>query len=266
MIALVFVYFIVRKKLNYYNDIKKMEIAFPDFISLMSSNLRAGMTIDRALLLSSRKEFEPLDKEITKLGKDIVTGKEITKALLDMTERINSEEIKKTVLLIISGIRSGGNLSVLLEQVASNMRERMFVKKRAASNVLMYVIFIFFASAVGAPILFGLSSVLVQVLSSILSDLPASQTVNVKLPFALTEISITPSFVFYFSLVFMTITDIFSALVLGLVGKGKEREGLKFIVPMILLSITVFFLARFVIFLYFPNFWDDFYIIHFFAN
>ena len=252
--VLVIVYLLIRKKLNRYNDIKKMELAFPDFVALMAANLRAGLTVDRALLMSSRKEFAPLDKEISSLGKEIITGKEISRALEDMARRIESDEIKKTVLLIISGIRSGGNLSVLLEQVSSNMRERVFVKKRAASNVLMYVIFIFFAVSLGAPILFGLSSVLVEVLTNIVSGLPSDQSLSVNLPFSLTEINVSPEFILYFALFFMVSTAFFAALVLGLVSKGKEREGLKFIVPMIVLSIAIFFMARIVILRYFTDF------------
>lgn len=254
LILLVFVYFIVQRRLKKYSDIKKMEDAFPDFISLMSSNLRAGMTIDRALLLSSRKEFAPLDKEITQLGKDIMTGKEINKALIDMSDRINSEEIRKTILLIVSGIRSGGNLSVLLEQVSSNMRARAFVGKRAASNVLMYVIFIFFAVAIGAPVLFGLSSILVGVLTEMASNIPSDQIVNVNVPFVFTEVNISVTFIIYFALAFIISTDILASFVLGLVSKGRERDGLKYIVPLILVSVTMFFLSRMVILRYFPGF------------
>ena len=54
-------YFIIRAKLKRTADVRKMEDSFPDFIELMASNLRAGMTIDKALILSSRKEFAPLD-------------------------------------------------------------------------------------------------------------------------------------------------------------------------------------------------------------
>src|SRR3989344_4096466 len=180
-------YFIIRKKLKRAADIKKMEDSFPDFIELMSSNLRAGMTIDKALILSSRKEFAPLDKEILSLGKDIITGREVSRALKDMADRIGSEKLKKTVNLIISGMRSGGNISVLLEETASNMRERNFVEKRAASNVLMYVIFIFFAVSIGAPMLFGLSSVLVEVLTKILSGFPETQSSSSNLPFSFTQ-------------------------------------------------------------------------------
>jgi len=246
-------YFVIKQKMSKYSNIKKMEDIFPDFISLMASNLRAGITVDRAILLSSRKEFAPLDKEILNLGKDIVTGSEISKALTNMSERIDSDEIHKTILLIISGIRSGGNLSVLLQETASNMRERNFVRQKAASNVLMYVIFVFFAVAIGAPVLFGLSSVLVEILSKLLSDIPTSQT-SVNLPFTLTQVNISTSFIFYFSLTFVVVISILASLVLGLVSKGVEREGLKYMLPLILLSVSSFLISRTILLSYFSRF------------
>jgi len=233
-----------KKKLKISEDIKKMENVFPDFISLMSSNLRAGMTIDQALLTSSREEFAPLDKQIAQVGKDIVTGKKIDVALKEMGERINSEKIKKTIILITSGIQAGGNLSVLLEETASNMRERNFIEKKSASNVLMYMIFIFFAVTIGAPLLFGLSTVLVQILTNIMMDLPTEQ-VSVALPFTLTEISVSVNFIIWFALAFLVATDVLASLVLGLVSKGDEREGIRYIIPLVLISLAVFFVARF---------------------
>jgi archaeal flagellar protein FlaJ len=254
VLVLIVGYSVLKKRMKRFADIKKMETVFPDFISLMSSNLRAGMTIDKAMLLSARKEFAPLDKEITNLGKSIVTGMEVNKALLEMAERTGSEEIRKTVLLIISGIRSGGNLSVLLEQVSANMRERNFIRMRASSNVLMYVIFIFFAVAFGAPILFGLSSVLVEVLTQIVANIPVDDVSNLNVPFVLTKVNVSVGFILYFSLAFIIVTDILASLVLGLVKSGKERDGLKYIPILMVLSVSMFFISRFVISLYLPEF------------
>jgi len=250
--VLVLLYFFLKSRLVKSANIKKMEDAFPDFISLMASNLRAGMTVDRALLLSSRKEFAPLDKEIMLLGKDIVTGKEITQALKETGERIPSEKIRKTLKLIISGIKSGGNLAVLLEETSENMRSRGFIEKRAASNVLMYVIFIFFAVAVGAPLLFGLSSVLVNVLTQLLAEVPTDQTIS-NVPFALSAVSISSTFIFYFALAFILVTDVLASLVLGLVSKGDEREGLKYMVPIIVVSLGVYLSSRLILLNYFGN-------------
>ncbi len=249
------IYFTAYKKLQKSREVKQMESVFPDFIELMSSNLRAGMTIDRAMLLSSRKEFAPLDREILLVGKDIVTGKEIGKALQDMSKRIGSDKISKTITLIISGMRAGGNLSVLLEQTANNMRERNFIEKRAASNVLMYVIFIFFAVGIGAPLLFSLSSVLVEILSSILVSIPTDQ-VATGLPFTLTKVSISSTFIIYFSLAFLFVITILASLTLGLVNQGKEREGLKYLIPLIVVGLVVFFVSRIFLLRYFSEFFN----------
>jgi len=246
------VYFSMKKKLIISAKIRKLESVFPDFIELMSSNLRAGMTVDRALLTSSRKEFAPLDDEILVLGKDILTGKEITKALMDLATRINSQKIIKTVSVIISGIKSGGDLAILLEETATNMRERDYVEKRAASNVLMYIIFIFFAVAVGAPALFALSSILVEVLTSILSGLPTLDA-SINVPITLTSISISLTFVQYFSVIFFITIDVLASLLLGLVNKGEEKEGTKYILPLVVISITVYFTIRTVLHGYFAD-------------
>jgi len=251
-LVLISLYLFIKEKLRISAEIKKMEEVFPDFIELMSSNLRAGMTIDNALLLSSRKEFAPLDREITTLGKDIMTGKEINKALSEMASRIGSEKIKKTIDLITSGIKSGGNISVLLEETAINMRERSFIEKRAASNVLMYVIFIFFAVAIGAPLLFGLSAALVQILTNLLATIPTAE-MPTNTPFTLTKITISVSFVTYLSLMFLAATSLFASMIIGLVNKGEEKAGLKYALPLVAISAIVFFAIKTFMIKYFSS-------------
>jgi len=241
-----FLYFNLKGRLSASIKITKMEDSFPDFLQLMASNLRAGMTIDRAMLLSARPEFDPLDKEILSLGKDIATGKSIRNALLDMSQRTKSERIEKTILLILSGIQAGGNIAVLLEETASNMRERGFVEKKAASNVLMYLIFIFVATAVGAPVLFSLSSVLVETVTGILETLPVVEASDmaVQAPMMFSRVNISVSFVIYFSLAFIVVTNVLSSRILGLVSKGDESQGLKYLPFMLALSIGIFFMVR----------------------
>jgi archaellum biogenesis protein FlaJ (TadC family) len=247
------IFFTTKIKLESFKKIKKMEEVFPDFLQLVTSNLKAGMTIDKSILLSSRKEFSPLDEEITKLGKDIVTGKPIEEALIQMSKRTNSEKIKKTMEIIISGIKSGGDIATLLEQTSANLKERNYVEKKSSSNVLTYVIFIFFAVAVGSPVLFSLSTILVEVLKSILSNIPVIET-NFSLPFTLTNINISPEFITYFSIVFLITTSILGSLIIGLVRKGSEKEGIKYIIPIISLSLTIFFIVRKVLRGYFSSF------------
>lgn len=239
---LIFFYFYFSIQLKRYRRIKKMEEVFSDFLQLMSSNLRAGITIDRSMLLSVREEFDPLDKEINKTGREIATGKSMETALLNMTKRIGSEKIHKTILLIISGMRAGGNLATLLEQTGRNMRGMDFIEKKAASNVLMYVIFIFVAVAVGAPALFALSTILIQTLSTLLAGIP--QVESVAIPFTLSKISVSVNFINYFALTFIIVIDVLASLVLGLVSKGEEKEGVKYFIPILIISLVVFFTIK----------------------
>jgi len=223
--------------------VKKIEDIFPDFLQLVSSNLRAGMTVDRAILLSSRPEFAPLDKEILRVGKDISTGKPVGFALGAMSKRIESEKIDKTLSIILSGIRAGGNLAVLLEETSRSMRQRTFIEKKASSQVLMYVIFIFLAVSLFSPGLFSLSGVLVNTMTQLMSGVdPSSLPQN--LPISFTSINISSTFIFYFSLFFMIIMNVMASLVLGLVSKGDEKEGLRYLPIMIILSLAIFFILR----------------------
>lgn len=227
--------------------IKQMESVFPDVISLMASNLRAGITIDRAFVMSARKEFAPLDQEILETGKQVATGRDIIYALKSMSKRIDSEKISKTILLIISGLKAGGNIADLLEETSKNMKEKEVIEKKAQSTILMYVIFIFFAVAVGAPVLFGLSSVLVEIIIHLTSNLPTISVESAQLPFTFSEVPITVNFVIYFSLAFIFTSDLISCFVIGLINKGEGKAGLKYFIPLLITSNAIFFVVRSVV-------------------
>lgn len=218
---------------------KKIESVFPDFLSLVASNLRAGMTVDRAMLLSSRPELDPLDKEIMKAGKDISTGKPVADALMAMSKRIGSEKIDKTLLIILSGIRAGGDLAILLEETSRSMRQREFIEKKAASQVLMYVIFIFLAVSIFAPGLFSLSGILVETMTELMGDIDPDSTPD-NVPISFSSINISATFLFYFSIFFIAVMNLMASLILGLVGKGSEKEGLRYFPGMLILSLGIF--------------------------
>ena len=238
--AIIIIAINLRNSLKRTDRIKKIESVFPDFLQLVSSNLRAGMTVDKAILVSARPEFAPLDKEIFQTGKDISTGKPIGMALKSMADRINSENVTKTLLIVLSGIRAGGNLAVLLEETSSTMRQRGVVEKKAASQVLMYIIFIFLAVSVFSPGLFALSGVLVETMNEMMGGI-SPDMVPSNLPLSFSSVSISQDFVFYFSLTFIIFMDIMASLTLGLVSKGSEKEGIRYLPIMLILSLFIFF-------------------------
>jgi hypothetical protein len=224
-----------------------IEESLPDALQLMASNLRAGMTPDKALLLSSRPEFGILKDEIDIVGKKITLGTNIGGALTEMSQRVRSRRLSRAVELINSGLDSGGSLAILLETTSNTLREQFLVDKKIKAGVNMYVIFIFSAAAVITPALFGLSSFLVDILKSSLSqiDLPSSSTAAI--PINIGEIKITSKFLIQYIITFLTINGFMASMILGLIAKGKKREGLSYFIPLILLAIPLFLLARYLI-------------------
>ena len=226
---------------------KFVDSILPDVLQLMASNLRAGMTTDRALLLSARPEFGVFKDELNSVGKEITTGKDIGQALLDMSKKIRSDKLGTTMALIVSGIRSGGKLSSLLEQTSKNLRQEELVDSRIRANEMMYVIFIFIAVCFGAPLLFGLSSFLVEVLTRGLGEIDLPEIVATTMPITITESGISANFVIMFAVIFLLTSSILGSLILGLISKGKEKDGIKFIPILSGLSLGIFFLVRYVI-------------------
>jgi len=227
---------------------REVEKILPEALQLMASNLRAGLTTDKALLLAARPEFGSFKDEINMVGKEITMGKSISEALYSMTQRIKSDKLKKTILLIISGMESGGELASLLDQTARNLNQQRFVEQRIRSNVMMYFVFIFTAIGIGAPVLFGLSTFLVEVLTTTLSQIEIPTTaVAQSMPLTFSKVSISVDFIVKFAILSMVTTAILGSLILGEIGKGSAKRGIRYIPILILIALTIYFLTRYII-------------------
>jgi archaeal flagellar protein FlaJ len=228
----------------------QVENALPDALQLMSSNIRAGLTTDKALLMSARPEFGALEEEIRRVGKETMAGRNLTDALSRMTIHIKSNDLSRTVELIINSIRSGGQLADLLDQTAEDLRDQQIIQKEIAASVLMYVLFIFIAIAMGAPALFAMSSFLVKLLSANMSMIAKEMPKDfdtTSMPIKLTGTSINTEFIRTYSLISITISCIMGGMIMGLILKGEEKEGFKFIPIMLFIALALFFTASYIL-------------------
>tara|TARA_Y100000310_G_scaffold13087_1_gene13421 strand:- start:9882 stop:10865 length:984 start_codon:yes stop_codon:yes gene_type:complete len=227
---------------------KFVEDLLPDLLQLMASNLRAGYTLDRSLILAARPEFGRFKDEINRTGKDVATGKDFSEALLDLSNRIKSDKLSKSVQLIIAGQRSGGSLVDLLSQSASNLRQQKLIDERIRSNVLVYVIFIFAAIGFGAPVLFSLSTFLIDIMQNVFAQVELPDTTgNIDIPISFSEVTIDPTFVMQYTMMSMIISSVMGSMIIGLISKGKKKAGLKYAPILIILTISLFFIVRGVI-------------------
>ncbi len=248
-LSLVFIHFMFYLLLVLQADARAriVEDILPDALNLMSANLRAGMTTDQALMLAVKPEFGPLADELNLIGKEVVMGGDIGEALVNMSKNIRSRKLSESMHLINSGLISGGELAQLLSYTAQNLRNQKFVEDKIKSSVFMYFIFIFSALAFGAPLLFSLSSFLVEVLAKNLGSMDIPHSAYSSSSLTLSEVSVSPSFIIMFVIILLITTSILGSLILGIIRGGKERDGVKFIPLLVLVTLVIFIALRFVI-------------------
>jgi flagellar protein FlaJ len=220
----------------------------PDVLSLFSSNIRSGLTPDKALMLTARPEFGPLEEEIKRAAKKTLSGESIEDAIKIMPERINSKTLERTVMLLSEGMSKGGSLQNLLDGLANDIRESRLIKKEISAQVMIYAIFIFFAVGIGAPILLATSNHLIETMSTISSGINIDKVaVPTQIPIKIQKIQIDKTFLLRYSLASIIVTSIFGGMLIGLIKDGSERAGLKYIPILLLLSVGIFFLSKFLI-------------------
>jgi len=151
------------------------------------------------------------------------------------------------VLLINSGLKSGGQLASLLEQTAKNLRQQKLIDDKIRANVMMYVIFIFIAVGFGSPLLFGLSTFLVEVLTKNIALIAPEGGAAVSLPISFSEISISIDFIIKFAVIILLTSSVMGSLIIGLISKGKEKQGIKFIPILSVFALSVFLVIRYLI-------------------
>jgi len=229
--------------------IAAIEESLPDFLSMMASHIRSGLTYDRALLMSARKEFGPLSKEINRAARETMTGTPLADAMLGMTGRIRSETFTKTMKLIVEGYSSGGNLAELMENTSLDMRRFGSTRKEIAATVLVYRLFMFSAACIGAPLLYAVATFLIKIISQTkakmnINSFDASQA---GLPLLGGASSLSPETVFWFSIIAIAIGAFFSALAAGVISKGKESEGMPYVPLLLAVSIGAFLLITYLL-------------------
>jgi flagellar protein FlaJ len=197
-------------------------------------------------MLSARPEFGPLEKQIREVAKIAMSGVGLDEALLTISRNIRSDMLRRTINLIIEGMKSGGEFATLLENIALDIKDLSILQREVRASVTMYAIFILIAAVVAAPLLFGISTFLISQITSITSSIDVPQEAIASLPLSINlgAPSISSDFVFYFALVIVCMTSGFAALIMSLIMTGEEKDGVKYIPVFVTVSVIIFLIVK----------------------
>src|SRR3989338_2954308 len=231
ILFILWVMFYIAVDLKIFKRKVDIEDVLPDYLQLTASNIKAGMTIYRALWYAVRPRFGVLANEIEIVAKETMRGEDLKEALQKFADKYESVLLKRSISLLIEGLDAGGQMGDLLNKIALNIQENRIMRREMAANVTTYVIFISFATVAAAPVLFALSGILIKVVSSLGGALggitSASATAGFGISFSSTGIQYSDFRIF--AIVSLIITSFFSAVIIATIKKGSAKLGLKFI-------------------------------------
>ncbi|MBI3051497.1 type II secretion system F family protein [Candidatus Woesearchaeota archaeon] len=225
-----------------------IEEVLPDFLQLTSANIRAGMTIDKALWYAVRPRFGVLANEIEMVAKETMAGEDLEAALKRFTDKYDSLVLKRAMNLLIESYNAGGEIGDVLNKIADNIKENQIMKKEMSANVTTYAIFIGFATVVASPILFALSGQFLNVIKDIMGRVNFAElqkTPGLGFSFNFSPSSISQTDFTIFAVVSLIITSFFSAAIVATIRKGDVRSGLGYFPVFVGITLSLYFASTF---------------------
>lgn len=222
-----------------------IERVLPDVLTIISQNMIAGMTLYNSLWTAARPEFGPLALELQSVAKETLGGESFEKSLTAMSNRIKSYKLSRSVKLMIQGMKSGGELPAVLQEIASDIRTEQALYKKMSSQTTSQVLFIVFALLVGAPLLFAASMQFVGIFNNIYEKIgfdnskTAAPMQNGMIK--LSKLPIGEDFFFNYAIITLAVMGILGSLIIGVIKTGKVSSGIPIIPILPTLSILIFY-------------------------
>ena len=210
---------------------KKVEQALPDFLLLVSSNIKAGMALDKGMWYAAKPEFDILSTEVKSVIKGSFSGVSMDNSLTLLASRFDSRLFTRTISLIQQSSATGGEISEILERTAQDVRNASIMKKEVSSSLVMYQIFLSFSAVLGAPFLFAVGSKLVQIFENqrfAATAVSAGSGIFSNLP-TFSNLIISSTEFYYFTLATIFVTTLFTSLIVGVIKSGSRSQGLRYL-------------------------------------
>ncbi len=114
--------------------IQLFESQFPDGLDMMRNAIRAGFALIRALQLVGVESPDPVGMEFRKTSEEINLGIPMKDALMNLTTRVDSMDLRLFVTALLIQRESGGNLNEILFKLSDTIRARF----KLAGQVRIY--------------------------------------------------------------------------------------------------------------------------------
>lgn len=242
------IYFYLNIKI--YKRTKELEEKLADYLNLVSTNLKGGLSFEKSLWAAIKPEFGILAREITIVSKKVMTGNDVIEALVEFSKKYDSPILRRSINLVIGEIESGGKIADVIDRVIATLRKTRNLKEEMAAATLSYMIFIAVIVVVIAPGLFALSYQLLKIIigfTSSLTTVSLGGGMGGPLAGGISQVSVKPSDFRWFSFGALATIAVCSSFIISIIERGDVKGGLKYTLAFIMGSLVFYWFFTFIL-------------------
>ncbi len=132
---------------------RRLEEQFPDFLTDLAANRRAGFTLSSSVRLAAEGAYGPLSLHIRRMAAQLSWNVPFEEALQRFADNVDTPLVSRSTTLVLEAERTGGYVTDVLEAVAHDAREiKHLDRERRLSmriyTIVMYVTFLVFLGVV----------------------------------------------------------------------------------------------------------------------
>jgi len=218
------------KYLQEYLEYEEMVNNFPLFLRDLSHYLKIGQPLPVALKSVSNNYYgKRLNREIKYIISEMEYGKTFYDALNDSANRINNLEISEVLSNINNVLKSGGDLSNLLDTLSESIRNLEMIKKDRLSQ-LKLTTYTYYG------LFLGVLLSIIAVYYLIINIKSFGPSFNKETYYELINVYR------FLSFLLLLINAIFTGLVIGKLANGTIKSGIIHSIVLTIISIGFFFL------------------------
>lgn len=117
-------------KKKQHDRLVKFNESLPDMITTIVGSLRAGFSFPQALKTVGEEAQSPVKEEVERLLKEMQYGSSLEESLLELYERMPSEDLDLMIQAILIQRQVGGNLATVLDKIVETIRDRTRIQRQ----------------------------------------------------------------------------------------------------------------------------------------
>ena len=227
-----------------------VEEVLPEFLRLVAANHRAGLPLDMSLWKANKPRFGILCEEINEVARKTYGSGNLIRPLESFGTKYDSALLRRVVSNLVEGIKTGADISALLDDISNNVTTIKNTRKDLASEVENYMLFITIAVLIISPLMFGLTYKMTGLIEAVKNTLAESLGGGQEMSLPQTPLNLesaSQDFRYYFEVfVYLMIAtnSIVSVLLMSFVKYGNVKQELKRIPVFYIVGLTVYLISR----------------------